>query len=165
MLVEAFNAFLEGKVFDLLAKYIPNIFGNCFNYSFGKKYTKTKHSPFLSHKSRNFTKGKEEIFSSISLLLAHLGIKGGDRETTLELGIHKAWSFHPFHPLGRNFKELGASIFVHLLHHTSFVSMIPPCFKFIIYSFCCISCAYTFLGTNNRNQQWYHGALFKHEIH
>ena len=140
-LVEAFNAFLEGKSLWLFGKDIPNIFGNCFINSFRKKNKENKKLSSLSPYCRELQRHRKKFFFFISLLLAHLGIKGGDRETTLELGIHKAWSFHPFPPLGRNFKELGASIFVHLLHHTSFVSMIPPCFKLIIYSFCCISYA------------------------
>ena len=132
--MEAFNAFLEGKVFDFLAK-IYQIFLVIVSLIFWKEKHKNQNTlPSLSHQNRNSLRQKEEIFSSISLLLAHLGIKGGDRETTLELGIHKAWSFHPLLHLGRNFKELWGIHFVHLHHHTSFVSMIPPCFKFNIYS-------------------------------
>ena len=124
---------MEGDLFLIFWREIYQNFGITFHYYLLERKTqKQKPSPF-SLLLPWLVLGKEEIFSSISLLLAHLGIKGGDRETTLELGIHKAWSFPPFVFLGRKSQSVGASILVHFLHHKSIVSMIPPYFIFNIY--------------------------------
>ena len=122
--------------------HIPNIWYLISIIILWERITKNKNPLLPLSQNRNSSKGKGRIFLQFFFIASTLRIKGGDRETTLELGIHKAWSFHPLHHLGRNFKIHWSFKLCSSSSSPSFVSMIPPSFKvyyiFILLYFICL---------------------------
>ena len=138
-LVEPINGFWrEILCLTFWKSHIPNIWYLILLLFFEKELPKQKILSLSLTKTVALSRQRKN-FSSFFFIASTLRIKGGDRETTLELGIHKAWSFHPLHHLGRNFKDPWSFNLCSSSSSLSFVSMIPPCFKFITYSSYCIS--------------------------
>ena len=106
-LVEPINGFWREICVWLFGKAIYQIFGIWYHLLFfEKELPKTKNPLLPLSQNRNSSKGKGRIFLQFFFIASTLRIKGGDRETTLELGIHKAWSFHPFSPLAESSSNL-----------------------------------------------------------